>query len=37
MADDRGCSKGAVGFAFVTGGLAGAAMALLLAPQSGRA
>ena len=36
MADDRGCSLGAVGLAFVTGGLAGAAMALLLAPQSGR-
>ena len=36
MADDRGCSLGAVGFAFVTGGLAGAAVALLLAPQSGR-
>ena len=25
MADDRGCSLGAVGLAFVTGGLAGAA------------
>lgn len=36
MADDRGCSLGAVGLAFVTGGLAGAAIALLLAPQSGR-
>jgi len=36
MANDRGCSLGAVGLAFVTGGLAGAAMALLLAPQSGR-
>ena len=36
MADDRGCSLGAVGLAFVTGGLAGAAMALLLAPQAGR-
>lgn len=36
MADNRGCSLGAVGLAFVTGGLAGAAMALLLAPQSGR-
>ena len=36
MADDRGCSLGAVGLAFVTGGLAGAAVALLLAPQSGR-
>ena len=37
MANDRGCSLGAVGLAFVTGGLAGAAVALLLAPQSGRA
>ena len=36
MADDRGCSLGTVGLAFVTGGLAGAAVALLLAPQSGR-
>jgi gas vesicle protein len=36
MADDSGCSVGAVGLAFVTGGLVGAAMALLLAPQSGR-
>ncbi|HSL05883.1 MAG TPA: YtxH domain-containing protein [Nitrospiraceae bacterium] len=36
MADDRGCSLGAVGLAFVGGGLVGAAMALLLAPQSGR-
>ena len=36
MADDRGCSLGAVGLAFVTGGLVGAAVALLLAPQSGR-
>ena len=36
MADDRGCSLGAVGLAFVTGGLAGAAVTLLLAPQSGR-
>jgi gas vesicle protein len=36
MADDRGYSLGAVGLAFVTGGLAGAAVALLLAPQSGR-
>ena len=36
MADNRGCSLGAVGLAFVTGGLAGAAVALLLAPQSGR-
>ncbi len=36
MANDRLCSLGAVGLAFVTGGLAGAAVALLLAPQSGR-
>ncbi len=36
MADDSGCSLGAVGLAFVGGGLVGAAMALLLAPQSGR-
>jgi gas vesicle protein len=36
MGNDRGCSLGAVGLAFVTGGLAGAAVALLLAPQSGR-
>ena len=36
MADDRGCSLGAVGAAFVIGGLAGASVALLLAPQSGR-
>jgi gas vesicle protein len=36
MADDRGCSLGAVGLAFVGGGLVGAAMALLLTPQSGR-
>ena len=36
MADNRWCSLGAVGLAFVTGGLAGAAVALLLAPQSGR-
>jgi gas vesicle protein len=36
MADERGCSLGAVGIAFVGGGLVGAAMALLLAPQSGR-
>ena len=36
MANDRGCSLGAVGLAFVTGGLAGAVVALLLAPQSGR-
>ncbi len=35
MADDRGCSLGAVGLAFVGGGLVGAAMALLLTPQSG--
>ena len=36
MADNRGWSPGAVGLAVVIGGLAGAAMALLLAPQSGR-
>ena len=36
MADDGGCSLGAVGLAFVSGGLVGAAVALLLAPQSGR-
>lgn len=36
MADNRGCSLGVAGLAFVTGGLLGAAAALLLAPQSGR-
>ena len=36
MKNDRGCSLGTVGLAFLTGGLAGAAVALLLAPQSGR-
>jgi gas vesicle protein len=36
MAENRGCSLGAAGLAFVTGGLLGAAAALLLAPQSGR-
>jgi gas vesicle protein len=36
MADNRGCSLGAAGLAFVTGGLLGAAAALLLVPQSGR-
>ena len=36
MENDKGCSLGAVGLAFLTGGLAGAAVALLLAPQSGR-
>jgi gas vesicle protein len=36
MTDNRACSLGAVGVAFVTGGLLGAAAALLLAPQSGR-
>jgi gas vesicle protein len=35
MADDRGSSLGAVGLAFLTGGLVGAAVALFLAPQSG--
>ena len=36
MADDRGCSLGALGVGFLSGGLVGAAVALLLAPQSGR-
>lgn len=36
MADNRGCSLGAVGLGFVIGGFLGAAVALLLAPQSGR-
>ncbi len=36
MADNSGCSLGAAGLAFVTGGVLGAAAALLLAPQSGR-
>ena len=36
MIDTRACSLGVVGVAFVTGGLLGAAVALLLAPQSGR-
>jgi hypothetical protein len=36
MADDRGCLLGVEGWAFVTGGVAGAPMALLLAPPSGR-
>ena len=36
MADDRGFSAGAAGVIFLIGGLAGAAAALLLAPQSGR-
>lgn len=36
MTEARGCSLGAVGLAFVSGGLVGAAVALLLAPQSGR-
>ncbi|HSQ50264.1 MAG TPA: YtxH domain-containing protein [Nitrospiraceae bacterium] len=35
MGSDKGCSLGAVGLAFLTGGLAGAAVALLLAPKSG--
>jgi len=30
------CSLGAVGLAFMSGGLVGAAVALVLAPQSGR-
>ena len=36
MADNRDCPLGAVGLALVSGGLLGAAMAMLLAPQSGR-
>lgn len=36
MADNKGCSVGAAGLAFVTGGLLGAVAALLLAPQTGR-
>lgn len=36
MRDDRGCSPGIVGLAFMGGGLVGMAVALLLAPQSGR-
>ena len=36
MTENRGCSLGVVGLACVAGGLLGAAMALLLAPQSGR-
>ncbi len=36
MENNRGCSLGAVGLAFVSGGLVGAAVALLLAQQSGR-
>ena len=36
MGNDRGCSLGAVGLAFLDGGLVGAAVALLLAPQAGR-
>jgi gas vesicle protein len=36
MVDDRGFSPGAVGLAFLTGALIGAAAALLLAPRSGR-
>lgn len=36
MTDNRGHSLEAVGLAFVAGGLLGAAVGLLLAPQSGR-
>lgn len=36
MTDHRQCSMAAVGLAFFSGGLIGAAMALVLAPQSGR-
>ena len=36
MENDKWYSLGALGLAFLTGGLAGAAVALLLAPQSGR-
>jgi gas vesicle protein len=36
MENDKGCSLGAVGLAFLTGGLAGAAVVFLLAPRSGR-
>lgn len=36
MADERGFSPGAVGLAFLSGALVGAAVALLLAPKSGQ-
>lgn len=36
MTDDRWCPLKSVGLAFVSGGLLGAGMALLLAPMSGR-
>ena len=36
MNDERGCSSGNVILAFVLGGLVGAGIALLTAPQSGR-
>lgn len=36
MADHRQCSFAAVGLIFITGGLLGAAVALVFAPQSGR-
>lgn len=36
MEENRQCTSGATGLAFVTGGLVGAGLALLLAPQSGR-
>lgn len=36
MAEHRQCSLAAMGLMFFTGGLIGAAVALVLAPQSGR-
>jgi gas vesicle protein len=36
MGDERGFSPGAIGLAFLSGALIGAAAAFLLAPQSGR-
>ena len=37
MTDDRGSLLGVVGWAFVIGGLVGAGVTLLLAPQAGSA